>query len=283
MVKGEAIIEMALASGLVTAGGASSNDAVNATTAGTGQLIAEAVRSGARRVIVAAGGSASTDGGLGAIRALAPEAQLRGVELLVACDVRTRFVDAAATFAPQKGASPAQVRLLGRRLERLAQMYLDDYGVDVTTVTGSGAAGGLAGGLVALGAQLVNGFRLVADQVGLEDRVNGASLVVTGEGRLDDTSFEGKVVGGVARLAAAAGVPAVAVVGSVGALSETTLDDLDKLGDMAGLGVIDLTRRFGASQARSGTTDCITEAVAGALDNWHPPRGGGRDKWLAPR
>ena len=133
----------------------------------------------------------------------------------MACDVRTRFVDAAELFGPQKGATPAQVKLLRRRLERLAQVYLDEHGVDVQALEGSGAAGGLAGGLAAVGAELVSGFDVVADELGLDERLEGADLVVTGEGFLDDESFDGKVVGGVASLAEAVGVPCLAVVGEV--------------------------------------------------------------------
>lgn len=215
LTKRTAIIEMALASGLAVVGGSEGNDPIAASTYGTGELIAAAVDAGAQRVIVAVGGSATTDGGLGALRALTPTARLRGIRLQVACDVRTRFVDAAELFGPQKGATPAQVQLLRRRLERLVQVYVEDYGVDVSPLEGSGAAGGLAGGLAAIGAELVAGFDLVADEVGLADQIEGADLVVTGEGFLDEQSFEGKVVGGVAELAAALGVPVLAVAGEV--------------------------------------------------------------------
>src|SRR5690606_1364510 len=116
----QAVIEMAEASGLGLVGGAEGNDAVSASTAGTGELVPAAIDAGARRVLVGLGGSASTDGGLAALRALYPLHRLRGVDLVALCDVRTGFVDAAPTFAPQKGASPAQVELLRRRLERLA-------------------------------------------------------------------------------------------------------------------------------------------------------------------
>ncbi len=196
-----------MASGLELVGGAEGNDPISASTTGTGELISAAVDLGATRVLVGVGGSATTDGGFGALRALYPPQRLRGVELLVACDVRTRFVDAARIFAPQKGASPAQVTLLERRLERLAQVYLEEHGVDVRELEGSGAAGGLAGGLAAVGAELVPGFELVADEVGLAERIEGADLVVTGEGFLDEQSFDGKVVGGVAELAAEVDVP----------------------------------------------------------------------------
>jgi glycerate kinase len=211
--RGTAIIEMALASGLAVAGYAEGNDPLAATTAGTGELIDHAVSAGAKRIIVGLGGSATTDGGLGAIQALSSPKRLAGVELLIACDVTTRFTEAAAVFAPQKGASPAEVRLLTNRLEQLAQQYLHDYGVDVSTVAGGGAAGGLAGGLAALGGKIVGGFDLVADEVDLADLIDGADLVITGEGHLDQQSFEGKVVGGVAGLAAEYDVTAAAIVG----------------------------------------------------------------------
>ncbi|MGH9115981.1 MAG: glycerate kinase family protein [Acidimicrobiales bacterium] len=210
-----AAVEMAMASGLHLAGGTQANDPVRASTAGTGELIAAAVKGGARHVLVGMGGSATTDGGWGALEALEPHSRLAGVELLVACDVTTRFLDAAATFSPQKGASPAQVALLARRLERLAQLYQDRFGVDVRSIPGSGAAGGLAGGLAALGATLVGGFDLVAERVELAGRIEAADLVLTGEGLLDDQSFQGKVVGGVAGLAEEAGVPVVVLAGDV--------------------------------------------------------------------
>lgn len=211
--RGTAVIEMARASGLALAGGAEHNDPLNATTAGTGELVDAAVTAGATRVIVGLGGSATTDGGLGALRALRSPTRLRGIELLVACDVTTRFTDAARVFGPQKGATPAQVKLLTGRLERLAQQYADDFGVDVESITGSGAAGGIAGMFAALGGTLVPGFDLVADELDLHDAIHDADLVITGEGHLDAQSFEGKVVGGVQRLCDEAGVPVAAIVG----------------------------------------------------------------------
>jgi glycerate kinase len=226
---------------------------VAASTYGAGELIAAALDAGARRVLVGVGGSATTDGGLGALRALHPTARLRGIELVVACDVRTRFVDAAETFSPQKGASPAQVQLLRRRLERLAQVYRDEHGIDVLELEGAGAAGGLAGGLAAIGARLVEGFEVVADEVELWEKVEGADLVVTGEGFLDEQSFEGKVVGGVAELAAEAGVPVVAIAGEV-------------LDEVAGrIDAVSLVERFGDERARADTIACVEEVVAGLL------------------
>jgi glycerate kinase len=208
-----AAIEMAMASGLILAGGEEANDPMRAGTAGVGELIAAAVKAGARRLLVGMGGSASTDGGWGALEALEPHSRLSGVTIEVACDVRTRFVDAAAVFSPQKGATSAEVEMLTRRLERLAQLYLQRYGVDVTAMDGSGAAGGLAGGLAAVGATLSSGFDIVADRIDLAARIEGADLVITGEGLLDEQSFEGKSVGGVADLAGELGVPVVAIAG----------------------------------------------------------------------
>lgn len=251
--RGRAVIEMAKASGLELAGGAEGNDPIAATTAGTGELIAAAIEAGAKRIVVGVGGSATTDGGLGAVRALHPRQRLRGVELLVACDVRTRFVDAAEVFAPQKGATAKQVQLLRRRLERLAQVYLDDYGVDVTTIDGGGAAGGLAGGLYALGAKLVGGFDLVADEVRLAERLEGADLVITGEGFVDAQSFEGKVVGGVVSLAHALKVPVFVVCGQA-------FDNAEKR-----VNLVSLVERFGSEVAMNDTVTSIEKVVSDFL------------------
>jgi glycerate kinase len=248
-----AVIEMARASGLGLVGGAEHNDPVAAATTGTGELIAEALDAGARRVVVGVGGSATTDGGLGALRAVYPLQRLRGIDLVVACDVRTRFVDAAEVFAPQKGASPAQVELLRRRLDRLAQLYLDEYGLDVRTLDRTGAAGGLAGGLAVIGASLVDGFELVAEEVELFEQLVDADLVITGEGFVDEQSFEGKVVGGVVALAAAADVPVVVIAGDV-------FDDAD-----GRVETISLVRRYGRERALKDTVACIEDAVGEVL------------------
>lgn len=208
-----AVIEMARASGLALIGGADNNEAMAASTIGTGELIDQALGAGAKKIIVCLGGSATTDGGLGAVRAITAPHRMRGVQLLVACDVTTTFVDAAAVFAPQKGATPAQVRMLTGRLDRVAQMYHSEFGVDVTAIEGGGAAGGLAGGLAALGGKLVPGFDLVADELDLHDTAATVNLIVTGEGFLDAQSFAGKVVGKVQDIARSLNIPAGAVVG----------------------------------------------------------------------
>jgi glycerate kinase len=253
-----AVVEMATASGLALSGGAEGNDPLAATTRGTGELIARAIEQGARTVLVGLGGSATTDGGLGAIEGLGSPARLRAIDLQVACDVRTRFADAAPVFAPQKGATPAQVRLLQARLERLADRYLTEYGVDVAAIEGTGAAGGLAGGLLAVGARLLPGFDLVAEHVGLDERLAAADLVVTGEGYLDAQSLDGKVVGGVIDLAAPAGIPVVVIVG-----------DADPDIDPAQIGriaeVISLVERFGERRAFAEPRWCIDQATRQAL------------------
>jgi glycerate kinase len=248
-----AVIEMARASGLDLVGGPEGNDPIAADTVGTGELIQLAVDSGARRVVVGLGGSATVDGGLGALRAMYPLQRYRAIDLRVACDVRTTFLDAAEVFGPQKGATAAQVRLLTNRLARLAEVYEQDHGVDVRDIPGTGAAGGLAGGLAAIGAQLQDGFSLIAEEIDLDANLEGADLVITGEGFLDEESFDGKVVGGVAELAAAYGVPVVAVVGRV----------LDEVHDR--IETISLVERFGEQRAMADTAACVEEVVAERL------------------
>lgn len=256
--RGTAVIEMARASGLVVAGGADGNDPMEATTAGTGELITAAIGAGARRVIVGLGGSATTDGGLGALRALGSPSRLAGIELLVACDVTTRFTDAARVFGPQKGASPAQVKMLTRRLESLAERYRSEFGVDVSEIDGAGAAGGIAGALAAVGGTITPGFELVADELDLHDHLETAELVITGEGHVDEQSFHGKVVGGVVALAADHGVPVVAIAGIV--------DD-----DVRGrLPTWSIAERFGEDRAMREPQWCVEQMAAEILREYAP-------------
>jgi glycerate kinase len=168
----------------------------------------------------------------------------------VCCDVRTPFTEAAEVFAPQKGATPDQVRILSERLRSARDLTLETTGVDVDELAGSGAAGGLAGGLAVLGAKLVPGFDAIADHVGLDAAIAAADLVVTGEGRVDATSLEGKVVGGVVARASAAGVPVIVVCGTCAI-------------DLA-VPVLDLTSRFGRQRSWGDTARCVTEVV----DDW---------------
>jgi glycerate 2-kinase len=235
---GTAVVEMARASGLALAG---DNDPVTATTYGTGELIAAAIARGCHKVIVGVGGSATVDGGLGALDALGWS--LGGVEVVVACDVTTLFADAPALFGPQKGASPEDVAVLEQRLHELALRYRERLGVEVASLTGSGAAGGLAGGLAAAGARLVPGFDVVADAVGFEAALAGSGGVITGEGKVDRSTLSGKAVARVLEAARAAGLPAAVVAGTIepgvdlGGVPAQALADLggDSFGDAAAL------------------------------------------------
>lgn len=204
-----AVVEMAAASGLALLD-PDERDPLRASTAGTGELILAAIAAGAKLVCVGAGGSATTDGGSGALRAIESGGGLEDVRLVVLCDVRTPFEQAAHVYGPQKGASPAQVRRLTERLHALARSYRrDPRGIPMT-----GAAGGLSGGLWAqLGADLVLGAAFVLDLLEFDSRVREARAVITGEGRLDMQSLAGKVVSEAAVRARQAGVPCHAIVG----------------------------------------------------------------------
>jgi glycerate kinase len=209
-------------------------------------------------VVVGVGGSATTDGGLAAIESLGWS--FGGAPVTVACDVSTRFLDAARVFAPQKGASDAQVQLLTRRLAQLAAQYEARTGVDVRDLEGSGAAGGLAGGLAAIGAQLEPGFDTVAGAAGLEALLEDATLVVTGEGRLDATSFEGKVVGGVLDWATDIGVEHCAVIAG-----QVTQEARDEIELRAGVELFALTDRvWQAGEAFARAALLVEEAALDA-------------------
>jgi glycerate kinase len=205
-----AIVESAAASGLHLVA-ESERDAVAASSAGTGELIRAAVVAGAREVLVAVGGSATTDGGAGAIKAIRADGGLDGARLVILSDVRTPFEDSARVFGPQKGASDGDVRRLTQRLHAVARsLPKDPRGLPMT-----GAAGGLAGGLwAAFGAELAPGASFVLDEIGFDARMRAARAVVTGEGRLDSQSLAGKLVSEIATRARQAGVPCHAIVGS---------------------------------------------------------------------
>jgi glycerate kinase len=240
---------MACASGLMLAGGKQENDPIAATTTGTGELIDAALDLGAKRIIVCLGGSATTDGGLGAVKAIQTPARLKGVEFVVACDVTTKFTDAAKVFAPQKGASLAQVQFLTTRLEKLVQVYQQSYGVDVSEISGAGAAGGLAGGLAALGAQLVPGFDLVAEEVELDVLLSDIDMVITGEGFMDSESFAGKVVGSMSELASERKIQIAAICG------EIHPDVRSKMNSVS------LVETFGREEAFAQPLHCIEHAA----------------------
>jgi glycerate 2-kinase len=218
----EAVVEVAAASGLDLVD-RDERDPEQASSAGTGELIVAAAGSGARKVLVAAGGSATTDGGRGAIDAIESAGALGDVRLEVLCDTSVPFERAAEVFAPQKGASPEQVeRLTSRLVAEAGALPRDPRGRAMT-----GAAGGLSGGLwAALGAHLVPGAAFVLGVVGFDRRLEDADAVITGEGRLDAQSSEGKLTGEIARRCRAAQVPAYAIAGQVA----ISADDVARLG-----------------------------------------------------
>ena len=234
-----AVVETAAASGLhlVPRRG---RDPFAASTAGTGELIAAAVDAGARTVLLGVGGSATTDGGTGAIEAIERAGGLGEARLVVLCDVRTPFEDAARVFGPQKGADPDAVKRLTARLNRQARrMPRDPRGIEMT-----GAAGGLSGGLWAtFGAELAGGAAFVLDAVEFDRRMLASRAVITGEGKLDGQSLVGKLIAEIATRARQRGVPCDAVCGvreldAMGArmldleyiLEATTLAELQRAG-----------------------------------------------------
>jgi glycerate 2-kinase len=207
---GVAVVEMAAASGLGLVA-PDERDAGAASTSGTGELIVAAIKAGARTVYLGVGGSATTDGGVGAVTAIREAGGLGQARIVVLCDVRTPFEQAARVFAPQKGADPDAVTRLTKRLNDQARRFArDPRGVPMT-----GAAGGLSGGLWAeLGAELVPGAQFVLDAVEFDRRMRAARAVVTGEGKLDQQSLAGKLVSEISTRARQAGVPCHAIVGT---------------------------------------------------------------------
>jgi len=223
-----ALVEMGQASGLWRVP-PERRYAWSASSRGTGELIADAIDAGAREVVVTAGGSATTDGGRGALEALGArftaskadlhdlQERLRGVRLLVACDVQNPMcgpTGAARSFGPQKGADPETVELLEERLDVWAALARKTTSRDPAREPMAGAAGGLAGGLWAFaGAKLRPGAPLILDTLAFDDRMRQSLAVVTGEGRLDEQTLHGKAVWEVATRCRQAGVPCYAVVG----------------------------------------------------------------------
>lgn len=202
-------LDLAEASGLALVDQAA-RDATAADSRGTGELIAAAVATGARTVLVGSGGSASVDGGRGAIEALREAGGPGAARLVVLCDVHTPWERAASVFGPQKGAGPEEVVALARRLDAFA----DELPRDPRGVPSTGGSGGFTGGLwAAFDAVLEPGAAYVLDAVGFDGRAASSDAVVVGEGGLDDTSGEGKAAGEAARRAGRAGVPCHAVVG----------------------------------------------------------------------
>ncbi len=239
-----AVLDTAAASGLPLVAPAE-RDAEAASTRGTGELIAAAIEAGASRVILAAGGSATTDGGLGAIGALREHGGLGGARIEVLCDVRTQFEDAARVFAPQKGADEAAVARLGERLQRIAaELPRDPRGVPM-----SGCAGGLSGGLwAAFDAGLRPGAELVLDLLEFDRRLREADAAISGEGRIDSQSLEGKIVGQIAERCARAGRDLHVLVGR-DELIRTSIGDLP-IRSIREAGTLEALRAAGRELAR---------------------------------
>jgi glycerate kinase len=242
-----AIIEMAAAAGLALLP-SSGLDPMQATTFGVGELLRVALDHGARRIILGIGGSATSDGGTGLARALGGrfldahgkelpgnaaalqhikridleqlDPRLAQAHIDVICDVDNPLLGAAGAarvFSPQKGASPGQVEAIEAGLENLAHLVEQQLGRDIRNLRGGGAAGGLGAGLVVfLQAALRPGAELVLELTGLEAALDGASLVLTAEGRLDSQTAHGKAPAAVARLASRHGIPCIALAGSLG-------------------------------------------------------------------
>jgi len=201
---GRAVVEAAAAIGLPLLA-PEERDPLRASSRGLGELVLAALRESPPGLLVGLGGSATVDGGRGLREVLSS----LPVPTLVLCDVWTRFADAARLFGPQKGASPEAVRELERRLARLEELR------PYAELPGSGAAGGLGAAFAALGAELVAGAPAVLDLVRFDERLREAGLVVTGEGRVDETTAEGKAPGIVAARCAEAGVRCVVFGGRV--------------------------------------------------------------------
>lgn len=261
-----AVIESSLVAGLELAGGAERNDPWAATTRGVGELIAAATEAGAQTILIGLGGSATTDGGLGAVQALQADPRWRDVplverpRLVACCDVTTRFLDAPSVFGPQKGADAALVVALEERLREVAEFYRCEFGVDVEETPGTGAAGGLGGGLLALGADLVSGFEAVATARGLDAELAACDAVITAEGRLDPGSLDGKVVGSIVARARARGIERIGVVAGI---AENVGAELE------GVEIVDLTERYGADAALGSTLALLERAAAELAGAWN--------------
>lgn len=240
-----AIIEMAAAAGLPQVGALRCPG--TATTYGVGELIAHAVDSGCRKILLGLGGSATNDGGCGCAAALGvrfydaagqsfvpvgdtlgriaridtakADELLRSVEITVMCDVTNPLygpTGAAYVFAPQKGADAEKVKSLDAGLRHFGDVIRSQYGLDVSAMPGAGAAGGMGAGCVSLlGGMIQSGIDAVLDVTGFDRQLEGADLVITGEGRIDSQSADGKVVSGVARRTRAKGVPLIAIAGGI--------------------------------------------------------------------
>jgi glycerate kinase len=236
-----AIIEMAVASGLVLLKEEERNPLLTSTF-GTGLLVKHAIETGAKKIILGLGGSATNDGGTGILSALGfqlvnesgaylkasgenllqirkimPPAVIPAVKFEIACDVQNVLYGpqgAAYVYAPQKGANKEQVEFLDKGLKNLADIIKEQAGKDISAIPGTGAAGGIAAGLLAFfDVSMKKGIELITEAAEIEKEIPGADLVITGEGKIDDQSSEGKVVGYISSLANKYAVPCVGLCG----------------------------------------------------------------------
>lgn len=249
-----AVIEMAAAAGLPLVG--QRLHAEQTTTYGVGQLIADAIGRGAKKIIVGLGGSATNDFGAGAAAALGvrflnsrgesfvPVGQtlsqvaeikmdqllpgVREAEIITMCDIDNPLygpTGAAYVFGPQKGADPDMVVYLDKQLQAISQIVRRDLSIDVSSLPGAGAAGGMGGGMAAfLGSRLQMGIETVLDTVRFDSLLEGADMVLTGEGKIDCQSLRGKVVIGIAKRTKPKNIPLVAIVGDIGDHVESAYD-----------------------------------------------------------
>jgi glycerate kinase len=276
-----AVIEMARASGLALVGGAAGNDPRRASSRGTGQLVVAAAQwlreqpptgAGGHRILVepgaasadgtilvGLGGSANSDGGMGAVEVIEAAGGLDGIQLIGACDVDVPFLMAAAQFGPQKGATDADVVAIEARLREVARYYEARFGVDVLPIAGAGAAGGLGGAIVALGGRLRSGYEIIAELTGFRQVLRAGELVVTGEGAFDASSLAGKTAASVLRDATALGIDTLLIAGRVS-------PEARRAGEAMGASVVALTEQFGEKRALTDTTGCIATAVAAHLE-----------------
>ncbi len=285
-----AVIEMARTSGLALLS-RTERDPLRATTYGLGEVIREAFDAGFRSFIVGIGGSATNDGGAGMAQALgvrlldeAGNDLPRGGEALanlqridmsglderarearfsVACDVSNPLTGpegASAVYGPQKGAAPDQVERLDAALKNFARIVERDAGTSIDAVPGSGAAGGLGGGMMAfLQGSLRPGIDIVLDHVGLDEQLGGADLVITGEGQLDFQTVYNKAPIGVARRAKQRNIPVIAICGSLG----QGFEDVHPEGIDAAASILCAPMTLDEASARAG--DLIADAVAEAM------------------
>lgn len=272
-----AYLECAQACGLTLLGGPPTPEtAMAAHSKGVGQLIAEALRVGATRIVVGLGGSACTDGGQGMIAELGgldtARRQLGNVELIAASDTEYPLLGpwgAARVFGPQKGADTATVAALEVRLQAWALILEAVAGRDVSAEPGAGAAGGIGAGLLALGGRCESGAAIIAEHTRLSDDLDTAELIVTGEGRFDEQSLHGKVVGFLADAARPRGIPVVVLAGQVDLDNATVRSS----GIMAALSIAEHAGSVRLAQADAANQLMgLASVVAARLGNSGPAR-----------